>query len=115
MKLLTISILLLFLLLSSLFIGTVIGNRYQEGISLNKLTILKDIISNTDSSNIDANMTVIQTMNIEDPDFANIINSSLPNEQKVTTLKLMIKTLSEHSLDNKSYSDALSERINLPK
>jgi hypothetical protein len=115
MKISNTIITLLVILFLALLIGTLLGFRSpKEGITYNKLTVLEDILKNTNPMNIEANMVAIQSMNIEDPDFANIIeNESLTNAQKITQLNLMTLLLSNYDLNGKTYSDAWTEDITL--
>ena len=112
MKFTNTIITLLVILFLSLLIGTFLAVKSKEGITYNELTILKEIVNNTNLSNIESNMNAIKLMNIEDTDFAKIINhKSLSNDDKVKKLKKMVKKLSDDNLSGKTYEDAWDEDI----
>ena len=112
MKFTNTIITLLVILFLSLLIGTFLAVKSQEGITYNELTILKEIVNNTNLSNIESNMNAIKLMNIEDTDFAKIINhKSLSNDNKVKKLKKMVKKLSDDNISGKKYEDAWDEDI----
>ena len=105
---------LLVILFSALLIGMVGFESSKEGITYNELTVLKDILKNTNSTNMDSNMDSIKSMNIEDTDFSIIINNkSLSNAKKVTQLNLMAGLLVDNNLSGKTYEDAWDDNVNL--
>ena len=105
---------LMFILILALFIGTFFGAKLQEGITINKLTILIDILNKTNRRNAKSNMDAIKSMNIEDPDFAYVINhDKLSDVKKILQLKLMIRLLPEYNINDKPLNDIWVDDLKL--
>ena len=117
---------LLVILFSSLLIGTFLGFtplhvakrvnekkcKYQEGITYNKLTVLEDILTKTNTTNSDK-MNAVKTLKIEDEDFINVIDSELPDDEKIEKIKSLLRKLLKTDISGKTYANALSTNITI--
>jgi len=91
---------LLSILLVTLIVATFVGANFQEGISQNNLVALKSILDSTTAENESVSMESIRQMNVDDPDFANIINSeTMPDSLKISKLQSLVGLFGVDNMD----------------
>ena len=85
---------LFFILTATLILSTFFGvHSNKEGLSYNNTILLSDIVFNTNSQNAAESIEAIKMMQLDDSDFAKIINSNLTDLDKITQLKALLTVI----------------------
>jgi hypothetical protein len=103
----------LFVLLFVVLAASYIGVNLQEGLDLNRFTILNDILKTTNDLNASDNLKVISKMNIEDPSVQNILNGPQSDIQKIVLLQSLVKNGLNQNVRKDTLSQTWTQSINL--